>query len=85
MQIIKRDNVRLEAAPPAAAAARAGEGEARCAPQTDARLLRVDGVVRAIEVTCSCGEVTVLELAVQLDADADAAPGGSQPTNEDAQ
>lgn len=27
------------------------------------RLLREDEVVRAVELTCSCGEVTVIELA----------------------
>lgn len=37
-----------------------------------ARLVEVDGVVRAIECTCSCGETTLLE--VEYPADARKAP-----------
>lgn len=29
------------------------------------RLLRIDGSVQALEVTCSCGEITVVELEYQ--------------------
>lgn len=61
MSIIKRNAVRLgERAPNPGAPA--SFSSSRCAPPTSARLLRADGVVRAIEVTCACGEVTVLEL-----------------------
>ena len=57
MPIIKRNAVRLEERP-----ARRESSAAACAPAQGARLLRTDGVVRAIEVTCSCGDVTVIEL-----------------------
>lgn len=33
-----------------------------------ARLVEVDGVVRAIECTCSCGETTLLEIEYPSDA-----------------
>jgi hypothetical protein len=60
MSIIKRNAVRLGERPnPSTASAPSTGG---CAPLPGARLLRADGVVRAIEVTCACGEVTVLEL-----------------------
>jgi hypothetical protein len=29
------------------------------------RLLRIEGAVQALEVTCSCGELTVVELDYQ--------------------
>jgi hypothetical protein len=32
-----------------------------------ARLVEVDGVVRAIECTCSCGETTLLEIEYPAD------------------
>jgi len=61
MPIIKRNSVRFdENAPPTARPNPKGSG--RCAPTPGTRLVRADGVVRAIEVTCACGEVTVLEL-----------------------
>jgi len=66
--ILKRDRVRVQA-PPDPAAARRGSGPARRASDGAAgdcaksvRLLREGGVVHALEVTCSCGEVTVVEL-----------------------
>lgn len=58
--VIKRDAVRVTAhdTPRAPLPARAGEP-----PHVKrARLLRVDGVVRALEVTCACGETTLVEL-----------------------
>ncbi len=33
-----------------------------------ARLVEVDGVVRAIECTCTCGETTLLEIEYPSDA-----------------
>jgi hypothetical protein len=61
MSIIKRKAVRLDERPHVPGASAPFPG-GRCAPLPGARLLRADGVVRAIEVTCACGEVTVLEL-----------------------
>ena len=58
--IIKKNSVRMadEASPHPApgAAPRPGAHAKRV------ELLRVGGQVRALEVTCSCGEVTVVEL-----------------------
>lgn len=68
MSIIKRRSIQLEpAAPegcaPGHAVVRPGvRPGARAAQGASARLLRADGVVRAIEVTCACGDVTVIEL-----------------------
>ncbi len=55
--IIKNHLVRLGGDPSTPAPARAS-----CSPAKEVRLLRADGTVRAIELRCSCGEVTVLEL-----------------------
>jgi hypothetical protein len=65
MSIIKRQSVRLDAIRPASGAGAAPGQACTAAPHTSARLLRANGVVRAIEVTCACGEVTVLELEVE--------------------
>ena len=65
MSIIKRRSIQLEPAAPAGSAHAphvAGRSNARAAAGASARLLRADGVVRAIEVTCACGDVTVIEL-----------------------
>ncbi len=48
--IIKNRRVRLETKP------------VQCSDQKQVQLLEDEGVVRAIELTCSCGEVTVIEL-----------------------
>jgi hypothetical protein len=66
--IIKSDCVRIEstASEPAAAlptrAAAAGSPKAQARCQKRVQLLREADVVHAIEVRCSCGEVTVVEL-----------------------
>ena len=60
MSVIKRESVRFDAARPAPGAA--PRAACKGGPKQAARLLRAGGVVRAIEVTCACGEVTVLEL-----------------------
>lgn len=68
--VIKRERVRLEAPQPNAGA---GSGEAshastagresRDAPgATQLELIEADGRVRAIQVTCGCGEVALIEL-----------------------
>ena len=66
--IIKNDCVRVEPGveePGSALPARAGsatppKGQARC--QKSVQVLRENDVVHAIEVRCSCGELTVVEL-----------------------
>ena len=66
--IIKNERVRLEqdadepasALPGRAASAATSKSNARC--QKSVQLLRENDVVHAIEVRCSCGEVTVVEL-----------------------
>jgi hypothetical protein len=55
--IIKRTRVHVG---PVAAAGAAGAPCARAEKRV--RLLEHEGVVRAIELTCSCGEVSVVEL-----------------------
>jgi hypothetical protein len=60
--IVKKDQVRLadDGAGPQPGEVRAARERGRCTK--DARLLEIDGRVLAIEVTCSCGERTVVEL-----------------------
>jgi hypothetical protein len=55
--VIKSDRVRLV---PKTADQQANQ-EATCAKTV--RLLKLDGEVHAIELTCTCGERTVIELA----------------------
>lgn len=66
--IIKHDRVRVEEAPadvPGALPSRTGsaagaKSAARC--KKSVQLLRENNVVHAVELRCSCGEVTVVEL-----------------------
>ena len=61
--VIKRDHVRLdghEAGPELAAAA--APQPAPCAARARVRLLRLDEHAQAIEFTCACGEVSLIEL-----------------------
>ncbi len=67
--ILKGRQVRREEAPARRLASSVASGE-RQAPSV--RTLVVDGVVSAIEVTCSCGEVTTVELSTAQ------ASGGTQ-------
>ena len=57
--IVKKHQVLIEGTPLAAA-----QPGARPAPRCkkSVRLLRVENAVRALEVTCSCGETTVVEI-----------------------
>lgn len=57
--VIKSGRVRLEAAP------RRPRGEVSC--EKSARLVHVDGTARAIEIRCSCGELTLVELTYPED------------------
>ena len=74
--ILKRDQVRVERAapPPLGDPAGGGSPNPSAAPEHDdtrephpadarcVRLLEEGGVVHALELTCSCGDVTVIEL-----------------------
>ena len=64
--IIKRDQVSLSATPKTSAVTPARvltDAQDRPAPgEKGVRLLQEDGEVRAIELVCSCGEVTLIEL-----------------------
>jgi hypothetical protein len=72
--IVKKQFVRVDAGD--AARAVRGPLPARGAParacSKEVRLLQLDGRVRGLEVTCSCGEVTVVELEF---------PGRTDPTD----
>jgi hypothetical protein len=59
--IIKHASVRLDAGPSAVSPA-LPKNRASRAGQKHVELLRVDGRVRALEITCACGETTVVEL-----------------------
>lgn len=63
--VIKRDQVRVagpEARPRARAAA---EGEAPSGDGQRVRLLRLDENTQALEFTCSCGEVSLIEIRTE--------------------
>lgn len=62
-QIIKHTLVQLGAPAPARGTNASKE---RPHGRKDARIIQIDGEVRAIEVTCACGDKTVVEL--QFDA-----------------
>jgi hypothetical protein len=68
MPIIKRNSVHFDDRPAAAGPA-TPRALGRAVPAQGVRLLRAEGVVRAIEVTCACGEVTVIELSYDDVAD----------------
>jgi hypothetical protein len=71
--ILKGRSVRREAAPSRRLAAAIATGDKQ---PPKVRTLVVDGVVRSVEVTCSCGETTTIDLI---------ADGGSAPANADTQ
>lgn len=61
--IIKRQRVALGgSATPSAPSAPGATGRPSAKKNAEARLLTHDGVVRGVEITCACGEVTVVEL-----------------------
>ena len=90
--VIKREQVQVEGTRAAARAARPAKTPAPPAADhvahTDAlrvrvRTLRVEGRVRAIEVTCACGEVSLVELEyAPSGAPATRAPAGAAPAAE---
>lgn len=61
--IIKRRRVQLEAVHRVPTRAQAAsKAQADAAHEKSVRALTSDGRVQAIEVTCSCGEITLVEL-----------------------
>lgn len=60
--IIKHDRVRIDAGAPVAAFEPAPEPCAGRSVPKGVRLLERDGRVHAIELTCACGDVSVVEL-----------------------
>ena len=59
--ILKKQFVQLDGDPsPALPRGQAGAGHGRC--RKTVRLLRVEEIVHALELTCSCGEITVVQL-----------------------
>lgn len=85
MSIIKRSKVQVLEGPPAPLPARVGAGASapateepeRC--EKEVRLVRIAGEVRAVELRCSCGEATTIELAYE-DAAPASAPASAAPT-----
>jgi len=60
--IIKHDRVRVGEPCPARQQGAKPGASAAARPAKKAELVRHDGEVRAIEVTCACGEVTLVEV-----------------------
>ncbi len=58
--IIKHDRVRLSAGPPPAGSSEGGHGKS-------VRAIESGGRVTALEVVCSCGERTLVELVYEAD------------------
>lgn len=56
---------RIQVGEPAGRTHSKGSGSAHHARARGVRLVKVDGRVAAIELTCSCGEVSVLELSYE--------------------
>jgi hypothetical protein len=62
--IIKNAFVKLNS--PANAGARPGAAaHERAHGRRSARLVEIDGAVRAVEITCPCGETTLVEFAFE--------------------
>lgn len=59
--VIKREQVRLDESRPAREP-RPQSRVAGCAPTARVRLIQIDGRAQAIEFTCRCGEISLLEL-----------------------
>lgn len=74
-QIIKRKFVEFDA--PATQAAQ--ETRERTHGRKQARLVEEGGVVRGVEIICTCGETTIVELVVEPRA---SAPGAAQPASQ---
>ncbi|QDU86462.1 hypothetical protein Pla163_36130 [Planctomycetes bacterium Pla163] len=72
--VLKRTNVALDAAP-----ARSGVRNEPSCGRPVAELIHVDGRPYAIEITCTCGERTLVELVA--DRPAPAAPASEAPAS----
>ena len=78
--IIKNDRVRLETH-----AREAGTRNTRCTMRkAQVRLLEHEGVVSAIELTCACGEVSVIALDYDTTDRAAAEPAPETASTEEA-
>ena len=60
--VIKRDHVRVDAVHPETPRGAAPAPAAARAPSARVRLVRLDEHTQAIELTCSCGEVSLIEI-----------------------
>jgi len=60
--VIKRDQVRVDGREPCATPAAEGAAPAAAAPVQRVRLVRLDEHTQAIEFTCPCGEVSLIEI-----------------------
>ncbi len=62
--VIKKERVRVgeAAAHPASTEVHATSSAERRASAPGVRLVRIDGRIEALEVTCRCGEVSVVEI-----------------------
>ncbi len=64
--VIKRDRVRIDARASARAPAQAAPADtSACAGAPRVRLIPGEGRPQAIEFTCTCGEVSLLELSYE--------------------
>ncbi|MBI5365143.1 MAG: hypothetical protein HZA53_18340 [Planctomycetes bacterium] len=72
-QIIKHTLVKLGAPAPTRGSSASKD---RQHGRKDARVIQVDGEARAIEITCACGEKTVVELVFDAQRTHD---GGTKP------
>ena len=61
-QVIKKERVEVGCADEEAARRPASAPAQRAARAPGVHLVRIDGRVQAIEVTCRCGDVSVLEV-----------------------
>ncbi len=66
--VIKRDQVRVDGHVPQASARGDGAAAAPASHAPRVRLLRLDEASQAIEFTCSCGEVSLIEIQVEKKA-----------------
>lgn len=63
--VIKRSQVRVDEPGPRARAPAAAQGETADSGAPRVRLLRLDENTQALEVTCACGEVSLIEIRTE--------------------
>lgn len=62
--VIKRDQVRVDGSEPVPASAESPAAPLSSHPAPRVRLVRLDEHAQAIEFTCACGEVSLIEIDV---------------------